>query len=623
MMPLLAGLHWAHPWAWLLLGVPAGLMLRRRRARGARARQALAYADAHMQVWALRPGLPRLGFWRGLAEAMPWLLLAAALAGPRQLLARDPAGMPRAEHRLPLMVVLQLPARHDGTLAASRMALHDLQRRLRGERIGLVVYGQGAGLLLPCTDDAALFDDFLDRAGPALLDADPGDGLPGALLLARRELSREAGPSRAVLLVAGGSASGPGEQRALRAQAQALEAARLPLFLLWTGPGEIDPVLAALARRSGGASARLGSPEAWTLLYRQGIARLPSDPARPGSVAAWRELYALPLAAAMLLLLLLQLPAPRRAGAGRVPAWLLAAALGLPLLPGALPRARAVEAPAPRDAARQAREAWQAWEAWSRQDYAACGRLYATLPGFDARMGEGDCAYRAGRWPEAVAAFRRAMLDAPGDGRRALALYNLGNAAFHVQGGLREALDAYRASLRLQPADPAALRNLRLAQAQWVQEHPESAIAAMRKRGAPLDRARFGDTTDTTPSRLPAHRRQEPQVYQDQRLQAGGRLRARDAQSGSATQGLRLDPRELRAARRGLRLLHDHRGELLRALLRQDSREAVDLQRDALPAAQRAATPRGASREVPSAAARFPANASVNASVNASAGSAR
>ena len=617
MMALIAGLHWAHPWAWLLLGVPAGLMLRSRRARGARARQALAYADAHMQVWALRSGLPRLGFWRGLAEAMPWLLLAAALAGPRQLLARDPAGMPRAEHRLPLMVVLQLPARHDGTLAASRMALHDLQRRLRGERMGLVVYGQGAGLLLPCTDDAALFDDFLDRAGPALLDADPGDGLPGALLLARRELLREAGPSRAVLLVAGGSASGPGEQRALRAQAQALEAARLPLFLLWTGPGEIDSALAALARRSGGASARLGSPEAWTLLYRQGIARLPSDPARPGSVAAWRDLYALPLAAAMLLLLLLQLPAPRRAGAGGVPALLLAAALGLPLLPGALPRARAAEAPARLDAARQA------WEAWSRQDYAACGRLYTALSGFDARMGEGDCAYRAGRWPEAVAAFRRAMLDAPGDRRRALALYNLGNAAFHVQGGLREALDAYRASLRLQPADPAALRNLRLAQAQWTEEHPESAIAAMRKRGAPLDRARFGDTTDTTPSRMPAHRGQAPQVYQDQRLQAGGRLRARDAPSGSATQGLRLDPRELRAARRGLRLLHDHRGELLRALLRQDSREAVDLQRDAKSAAQRAATQRGASPEVPSAAARFSANASVNALVSASAGSAR
>jgi Ca-activated chloride channel family protein len=609
MMPLLAGLHWAHPWAWLVLGVPAGLTLRRRRARSARAREALAYVDAHMQVWALRPGLPRPHPWRRLAEAMAWLLLAAALAGPRQLLARDPAGMPRAEHRLPLMVVLQLPARHDGTLAASRMALHALQRRLRGERIGLVVYRQGAGLLLPCTDDAALFDDFLDRAGPALLGADPGDGLPGALLLARRELSREGGPSRALLLVAGASASGPGEQRALQRQAHALEAARLPLFLLWTGPGDIDPALAALARHSGGASARLGSPEAWTRLYRQGIARLPSDAARPGRVAAWRELYGLPLAAAMLLLLLLHLPAPRRARAGSGPALLLAAALGLPMLAGALPRARAAEAPARADAARQA---WKAWEAWSRQDYAACGRLYAGIPGFYARIGEGDCAYRAGRWPEAVAAFRRAMLDAPGDRRRALALYNLGNAAFHVQGGLREALDAYRASLVLRPADPAALRNLRLAQAQWAEEHPERAIAAMRKRGAPLDQSRFGDTTDTTPSRMPARRGQAPQGYQDQRLQAGGRLRARDPQAGSATGSLRLDPRELRAARRGLGLLHDHRGELLRALLRQDSRDAVDLQREAMRSARGGATPRAAFPGAPIAAARFPAKASVN-----------
>ncbi|WP_026285042.1 tetratricopeptide repeat protein [Thiomonas sp. FB-6] len=576
MTGLLAGLHWAHPWAWLCLGLPLGLALWRRRARGLQAREALAYADAHLHAWALHARSPRAGLARRMAEALLWLLTAAALAGPRQLLALDAAGAARAQHRVDVMVVLRVPARDTDTLAASRMALHELQRRLQGERLGLVVYRRGAGLLLPCTDDPALFDDFLDRAGPALLGESRGDGLPAALWLARRELAREPGASRAVLLLAGAGVSpedsaGAAGPRGLEREARGLEAARLPLFLLWTGPGEIDPALQALARRSGGASAALDSPQAWTLLYGRGIARLPSNPAPPGSEPVWRELYALPLAAALLLLAWLQVPQLRRARATIPPALLLLAALGLAGTQAMLPRAQAGEAPAHQE------QAWAAWQAWSRHDYAACARLYAGLPGFDAHLGEGDCAYRAGRWPQAAAAFRRAMLGTPDDARRALALYNLGNAAFHLQGGLREAIDAYRASLALRPGDPGAVRNLRLAQAQWAQEHPEQAMAAMRKRGTPQGAGRFGDTADTTPSSMAARRKpRQAQGYQDTRLQAGGRLQASGVQPGSEAPGLALDPAELRAARRAVPWLHDHRGALLRALVRQDSGEAAD-----------------------------------------------
>ncbi|MDE1956039.1 MAG: tetratricopeptide repeat protein, partial [Betaproteobacteria bacterium] len=556
-----------------------GLALWRRRARKRQTREALAYADAHLHAWALRAQPPRASLARRTAEALLWLLVAAALAGPRQLLALDAAGATRAQHRVNVMVVLRLPARDADTLAASRMALHELQRRLQGERLGLVVYRAGAGLLLPCTDDPGLFDDFLDRAGPALLGDTRGDGLPAALWLARRELARESGASRAVLLLTGAGTSpedpsGAAGPRSLKREARGFEAAHLPLFLLWTGPGEIDPALRALARRSGGASAELGSPQAWTQLYRRGIARLPSNPAPPGSQPVWRELYALPLAAALLLLVWLQVPARRRARATIPPALLLIAALGLAGTPAMLPRAQAGEAPA-----RQARAwaAWQAWQAWSRHDYAACTRLYAGLPGFDARLGEGDCAYRAGRWPQAEAAFRRAMLGAPDDARRALALYNLGNAAFHLQGGLREALDAYRASLVLRPGDPAAVRNLRLAQAQWVQEHPEQAMAAMRKRGTPQGAGRFGDTADTTPSSMAARRKaRQAQGYEDPRLQAGGRLQASGELAGPEGPGLALDPAELQAARHAVPWLHDHRGALLRALVRQDSGEAAE-----------------------------------------------
>ncbi len=579
MMPPLADLHWARPWAWLLLALPAGLALRRRHARAEQARAALAYADAHMQAWALRTDGPRPGLARGLVWWLLWLLAATALAGPRQLLAVDAAGAASPRHRADLMVVLRLPDHDAPSLAAARMALHALQRRLHGERLGLVVFNRGAGLLLPCTDDPAVFDDFLDRAGPGLLEGTTGDGLAQALWLARRELRRETGPSKAIVLLSGEPDAGDAQ-----GQADALEAARVPVFLLWTGAGEVDPRLEALASRSGGASARLGSPGAWTLLVRQGIERLPSDPPRPGSEPVWRELYGLPLAGAMLLLTVLHLPAVPRARAGLLRGVLLLVVpglstpglslLGLPSLSDALPHAHAAAAQASRA---QALQAWKAWQAWTRHDFPGCARMYAGLAGFDAAIGEGDCAYRAGQWPEALRAFRRAMLLATSDPRRARALYNLGNAAFHVQGGLLEALDAYRASLVLQPGNARALRNLRLAQAQWDQEHPEDAAAALRKGGLPRGQGAFGDTADTTPSSMAARPGQRrPQGYENQRLQAGGQLRLSTAQPEPSAPGLRLDPAEVLAARRGMQLLRDHRDALLRAQLRQDSREAAD-----------------------------------------------
>ncbi len=575
MTPLLSDLQWAHPWAWLLLALPAGLQLRLRRARAAQARAALAYADAHMQAWALRPDGPRAGAVRRLGHWLLWLLVAMALAGPRQLLAVDAAGGPGPRQRADLMVVLRIPTREGPSLEAARMALHALQRRLHGERLGLLVFNRGAGLLLPCTDDPALFDDFLDRAGPGLLDGAAGDGLPDALRLAARELRRESGPAKAILLLSG-------EAEAGRAQglADALDSAGIPVFLLWTGPGEVDPGLAALASRSGGASTRLGRPAAWTLLYRQGIARLPSHSAPPRAALAWRELYGLPLAGAMLLMILLYLPVPRRPRAAALRVVLLLAApglsaLALPRLPGPLPTAHAATA---QSARAKSLQAWNAWQAWTRHDFGACARDYAGLTGFDAAMGEGDCAYRAGHWVEAEAAFRRAMLEAPGDRQRAQALYNLGNASFHVQGGLRAALDAYRASLVLEPGNPSALRNLRLAQAQWVQEHPEDVMAVLRKRGVPQGRGSFGDTADTTPSSMAGHRRhRQAQAYENQRLQAGGKLQLGGSQPGAAGPGLRLGAAEVLAAQRGMPLLRDHRDALLRALVRQDSREAAEL----------------------------------------------
>ncbi len=573
-------LYWARPWAWLLPLL--ALLLAVWRARASRAGEPAGYADPAMRRWAVRESgvAARAGFSRRMLEALLWLLLAAALAGPRQLLTLDARGAARLEHRVDVMVLIELPpaASADAVpLEQQRIALQDLQARLRGERLGLMVFDAAAGLLLPCTSDRALFDAYLDHAQAALLRGRPGPGLAGALALARRELLREPGPSRALLLLAGPAAARGLDAQgrdALRRQEVALRGAHIPVYLAWTGQGGTADPLRSLVSRTDGARARLQRPGAWTTLYRQGIATLPSNPSREAGRRAWRDLYGVPLLGAMLVLLLLESRRPwRRGQASRA----LPLLLGLGLGWGAL-HAGAAHAGELHPRQQDWRE-WKAWQAWKGADYAACAGLYRGLAGFDARIGEGDCEYRAGHFEQAVGAFRRAMLQAVDDHDRAVALYNLGNAAFHVPGRLREALDAYRGSLVLMPGDPAALRNLRLARARWAQLHPEYEMTGMRKRGAPQAAARFGDTSNLSPSQLRRHAKQPPSVYQNQLLQHGGRLQAAGRQAAAANPGPRLSDADIAAARLGMRLLHDHRSMLLDGLIRHDTGVATDLAR--------------------------------------------
>lgn len=567
MTPWLSALHWAHPWAWTAALAPLARHAWRRRTR--RSGPAAAYADAALRPWAVREAAGAGGA-RALLEALIWLLLVAALAGPRLLRETAAPDAASGAHRVALMVLLELPdSGGDAALQARRAALRALQQRLHGERLGLMVFGHGVTLLLPCTRDRALFDSFLDRARPALLRGVAGPGLAGALALARRALLREPGPSRAIVLLASASATraaGHAERTALRRQRHALHAARIPLFLAWSGAAEPGPLLRGLVARSGGAWAPLARGGVWDALYDGGIARLPPDPPRVGQRLAWRPLDGVPLLGALALLLVLAGGAPwraRRNAAPMLPALLLGVALGA----GAL-----LAPPARADAARGR---WQAWQAWERGDDRACARLYAALHGADARIGEGDCDARGGHDAQALDAFRRAVLRASDDHERAIALYDLGNAAFHIPGRLRMALDAYRASLVLAPGNPATLRNLRLAREQWAQDHPPRACADLRKRGAPQSAARFGDTADTAPSQSRHTLRWRGWRTRDQRLAAGGALQARAAQGADGGRRPLWPAIDLAAARRAMQLLHDDRERLLLGLAAADSRDAA------------------------------------------------
>jgi Ca-activated chloride channel family protein len=517
---------WARPWAFTLLLAPLLLALwRLRQARRQRA-QALAYADAELLPYATRL-TPAATTRRALVfDALLWLLLACAAAGPRQAEFTDATGA-AGGHRVAVMVLLDAGAQAaqlgDGAISAleqSRLLLAALWPRLQGERLGLIAYGAprpGAPLqtaqLLPPTRDAAIFRHFAALAQPALFSADgPGGSLEQVIALARERLAQQAeGEPGALLLLAAGDAVLSPDLDA-QALGKRLRAAHLPVFVLAL-PG-LDSAqaqaLRTLAAASGGAmaAAQTGQTDGvWTRLYDHGIARIPVAGQSSAQHTQWRELFMLFLAPALVLMLW-------RAAPRRQPRAKAAALLALALL-------AALQLPQPAHAEDATPQ--QAWAAWQAGDMARAQALYAALPGFDARIGEGDAAYRRGQFQQAAHAFHRALLRADTPAQRFTAFYNLGNALMHLPGKTLEAVQAYDAALRLRPDDANALRNARLARRQYEIDHPEAALVGIAKRAPAIHHSRFGQQTSDTPSQL----RHKPPPQASAPLQAGTPLAAR------------------------------------------------------------------------------------------------
>ncbi|MBI5330459.1 MAG: VWA domain-containing protein [Betaproteobacteria bacterium] len=323
---------WATPWAALLLLAPLFQALLARRARQRLER----WAEPHLHPWALE-ARPRTHDRRRWLAWPAWALLALAAAGPRQPLDLPPGERAQPRHDLTLMALLDVSASMAAAdtaptrLERARLELTDLSRRLRGERIGLLLYAGEAGLLLPPSDDPALFARALAQAGPDLLEK-PGTNLAAALALALPPVGPDSSGQttggqrsvpQAVLLLTDAETGSLTD--AARAAAQRLGAAHIPLYILGLGTeagapiplpdggfAEADGVQVqsradpaawrALARASGGEYVPVQDGDGdWAALYDQGIARLPGRPVPAERARAWRRLHHGPLAAALLL----------------------------------------------------------------------------------------------------------------------------------------------------------------------------------------------------------------------------------------------------------------------------------------------------------------------------------
>lgn len=476
MIDTLLHLQWREPLWLVVAAVPLGFVVWRWRRRA----RVLDYADAALLPWAADRAANRAGVGaRAVLEALAWVLLALAAAGPRlPLPLHDGQATPR--HRLTAMVVLDVSASMRAAdiapdrLARARLELLDWLPRLAGERVGLVVYAGEAGLLLPPTDDAALLARALGQADPRLIEA-PGTNLAAALDLARAQLAAAPGKAKAVLLVT--DAEADSVDSAAQDAVDALRAARVPLFVLgvgteagapvplpdggwaaWDGAPAISrmatPIYRQWANASGGRFVAASDGDAdWAALHDNGLGAWPGDPLPPGTAAAWRELYAWCLAPALALLMATALPR-------RVAALFALGVIGAMLAP---PPARADE--------------MAAWQAWQKRDYGRAYLLYLDVGGYPGQMGAGAAAWRQADYPAAMRHYGAALLLAGSDAQRADALYNLGNAHY-ARAQWQAAFEAYEAVLRLRPQDARATRNREKARQKLEQQRPETPRAS-------------------------------------------------------------------------------------------------------------------------------------------------
>lgn len=587
---------WARPWGWALLAVPLLLAaLRAWRARRLRA-LALAYADAELLPFAVRLPAARAGWGAFARDMVIWSLLAAAAAGPRQPLAES--GSAGGLHRVAVMALLDASAAEaqaDGVpispLEQQRLLLAALTPLLHGERVGLFAYGATptgalqAAQLLPPTVDAHLLAWGAAQARPALFAVGGGGAtMPQIVALAQQRLLQQAdGEPGALLLFAGGSVRLPADFDPEAAGSE-LRRARMPLFVLALPdlPADARAELAQWARASGGALHAVAAGQtdaaAWDAVYARGIARLPTPAATLQHVVAWRDLSAGFLLPALALLLASVWPW-RRAAAGAA----LGLALGMTLLQPAPARAQPVTPNATASAPALSRDqivtGRAAYAAWQHGDFATAQRLYARLPGFAARIGEGAAAYRQREFQTAAHAFRAALLLADTPAQRFAALFNLGDAAMHLPGGTLEAAQAFDAALRIRPHDPAAQRNAHLARRQYEVEHPPDYLVGIAKRGPPIHHSRFGQQSSNTPSQMrkPPPKTASAPLEQTAPL-AGGRITAgAAARAAGAAAAWQVPVLDWAGMDKRVQLLRDASGELQQRRVDIDTRAAAAL----------------------------------------------
>ena len=540
-------LHFQRPlWLWALLALPLlWLLWRRRRHQGWR-----DAVDAHLLPHLLEPGHGRARL--GLAGvSLAWMLAVLALAGPgwRQ------EARPHWESRAPLVIALDLsssmlaPDLQPTRLAQARAKIDALLRQRQGGEVGLVAWAEDAYTVAPLTADAGNIALFLDALAPDVM---PVDGRrPERAITQAATLLHQAGFERGDILLVTHQADAATREVAAAVAGQGYRTSVLGLgspagAMYRDAAGTMQSTrldsdaLRALAAAGGGRYATLGVDGAD--LQALGVLDPARDVAneRGGGQRVWLDQgYWL-----LLPLLLLAALAFRR-GAGVL---------------AALPLALLLTLPGPAHAAEEA----GGW--WRRADQQA-----------QQQIERGVDAYRQGDFAAAGQAFAAA------GARGAEADYNLGNALAR-QGRYDDAIAAYDRALAQAPAMEDAIANRKVVDAARKQQNQQNQQNQQQDQpqDQPQDSRQSGASGKPAPGQDPEppkaedaqERQRQEQADREQRQRMQQALeQGQDGQAGGQEEPgqAREDPqaREQRQAREAwLRRVPDDPGGLLRAKFR-------------------------------------------------------
>lgn len=405
-------LHLLRPhWLWALLALPLiALWWRARRRRASAWRDAV---DPHLLPHLLEAGQDkrtRYGVWLAMLAGV---LAVFALAGPSWRQTEQALWQSRA----PLVIALDLSSAVLATdlpptrLAQARAKIATLLRERDGGQVGLVAYAGDAFTVAPLTDDAANVALFLDALNPDVM---PVDGQRGDRAIAwSTRLLRRAGFERGDILLLTDHSDARTRAAAAEAAADGYRVSALGLGST-TGAAirrsdgsivgvKLEPAtLRDLAGAGAGTYAAMsGDDEDLRALGVLEPKATNATAAKGSKGRTWQDegYWLLPP-----LLLLALFAFRRRSGAF--------AAL---LLCAWLPWQPAQAADLWRRPDQRTHERMQdATRAYRRGDYPRAAQLYRSSDSADAHYNLGNALAKAGQYPQAIAAYDRALSLQPG-----------------------------------------------------------------------------------------------------------------------------------------------------------------------------------------------------------------
>ncbi len=441
-MSTFADFHFLRPlWLLLLLAVPAFWLLRRHGRADAGAWRSVI--DAHLLphlIERIDAGSGRAGI---VLAVMLWTLACGALAGPAW--EREP--MPLYRNQAARVLALELGAtmmaqdEKPSRFERARYKLVDILDRSKDYQTALIGYAGEAFVAAPLTDDIGTVRNLVDSLDPSTM---PVAGNRAASAIEQAEkLIQQAGLHAGDIILLADSADGAAVAAARKAHAQGLTVSVLgigspagaPVALaqgdfLKDDSGNVivsrrdDASLRAVADAGGGRYATLTADArdiGSLLVDRTAAAANVSDPSTPASELAastrWRDrgpwllLLLVPLAACafrrgwlMAIAFAVFAQAPRAQAASFTDLWLRSDQQAA----AALARGDA------KTAASVARSPdWHGSASFRAGDYTSAASDYANVTNADGAYNEGNALAKLGRFDEALAAYDRALKQAP------------------------------------------------------------------------------------------------------------------------------------------------------------------------------------------------------------------